>query len=791
MTASIKCCFLFFAVASIGAAQLQISTENLSFLAVAGGASPPPQRIAAISAPGAPVTFSVASDGGAPGVPAPAWLQFRPRTLTAPATVHVSADPAGLAAGFEATARLILTDLTGVALRAPIPVRLQVSAGEPRLGVAPEAVRLNLSSAQPRITTQTVIVRNDGPGGLLPVAARNHTSSPWMDVSVSEPCTEICLVRIQVDRLALPPGPHRGEVEITTAVGAREVPVSVFMAGSAPLIALQPGTLRFRARHGHGLAETRSVSIINRGDAPASWTAQVMRGSGMLSLGASSGQFLAGESASLQVTVNAAGLAPGAHYGVVKISSPQARNTPRFLTVFVDVDEGGALAEALLHPAGLVAATAPGEPQISEAWVNVSTSSAAPVPFRASIQLASGTGWLSISPTTGVISSGSPATAGVSFTPTGLAPGVYDGKVNFSLGNLAIRSLNATLIVSGGPACIPSRLSATHLSLDDNFALKTGDHVPLVVRLFNDCGQPTTDGHVAVTFSNGDPSIPLQHLENGIYSSVWSPQREAEWVSVTAWATAPSFTLPGRAEQVGSVSPAPGDRPILAANGILHNLNPMIGGPLAPGTVAQIFGKGLASAVAQPPLSAGMLPDTFNGTTIHAGDRRAPMYYLSDLQLNAQLPLELVPGMQYEALVEVNGALTLPEPVSIVAVQPGVAVFPDGRVIAQDADFNLIDESNPARPGQAVVVYLVGMGQTNPPIGTGAQTPAALLSAISQPQLTLDGVPVEVHFAGLTPESVGLYQINFVVPMDARTGDLKLVIVQDGAAANESYLVVR
>jgi uncharacterized protein (TIGR03437 family) len=62
---------------------------------------------------------------------------------------------------------------------------------------------------------------------------------------------------------------------------------------------------------------------------------------------------------------------------------------------------------------------------------------------------------------------------------------------------------------------------------------------------------------------------------------------------------------------------------------------------------------------------------------------------------------------------------------------------------------------------------------------------------VKQPDVTLDGAPVTVSYAGLAPGWVGLYQIDFQVPASAQTGNLKLTITQNGVLANDSYLPVR
>ena len=97
----------------------------------------------------------------------------------------------------------------------------------------------------------------------------------------------------------------------------------------------------------------------------------------------------------------------------------------------------------------------------------------------------------------------------------------------------------------------------------------------------------------------------------------------------------------------------------------------------------------------------------------------------------------------------------------------------------------------PAKPGEAIVTYLSGMGVTNPVVASGQTAPlTVLLPAVIQPTVTVDGQPAAIAFAGLTPGGIGLFQINFTVPAGARAGDLDVVIVQNGIKANVTKLPV-
>jgi len=202
-----------------------------------------------------------------------------------------------------------------------------------------------------------------------------------------------------------------------------------------------------------------------------------------------------------------------------------------------------------------------------------------------------------------------------------------------------------------------------------------------------------------------------------------------------------------------------------------------------------MFGTALASQTALP----GVIPlaNTFNGTSVIVGGLQAPLYYLSAVQLDAQIPAELTPA-QYPIIVVANGAYTVPDIIDINAAVPGVAAFGDGTVIAQHQDFSLVSASSPAKPGEFVVIYLAGMGATKPAVASGQPAPAtAPLAAVTlNPTVTLDGQTTSIFFAGMTPGLVGLYQINFQVPSNARSGSLQLVVTQNGETANTSTLPV-
>ena len=58
------------------------------------------------------------------------------------------------------------------------------------------------------------------------------------------------------------------------------------------------------------------------------------------------------------------------------------------------------------------------------------------------------------------------------------------------------------------------------------------------------------------------------------------------------------------------------------------------------------------------------------------------------------------------------------------------------------------------------------------------------------PVLTLNGNPIGILFAGLTPGLVGLYQINFQIPAGISTGNYELQLTQSGTPSNTTLLPI-
>ena len=172
------------------------------------------------------------------------------------------------------------------------------------------------------------------------------------------------------------------------------------------------------------------------------------------------------------------------------------------------------------------------------------------------------------------------------------------------------------------------------------------------------------------------------------------------------------------------------------------------------------------------------------------GGLEAPLFFVSPGQINAQIPNELTQGNSYDVVVIANSAVTTPQPVRLNLRAPGVARFGDGHVIAQHSDFSLVSAQSPAKPGEYLVIYLGGLGPGSETVASGTPSPASPLDAVPDVAVMVAGESAPVLFSGLTPGLVGLYQVNFQVPADAASGDLMLVVTENGYVSNTSLLTV-
>jgi uncharacterized protein (TIGR03437 family) len=208
-------------------------------------------------------------------------------------------------------------------------------------------------------------------------------------------------------------------------------------------------------------------------------------------------------------------------------------------------------------------------------------------------------------------------------------------------------------------------------------------------------------------------------------------------------------------------------------------------GPAVPGSLVSIFGSNLASGIA----SAGAvpLPATLGGVSVSFNGVAAPLLYVSPQQINAQLPWAIPTNGAVSVVVSNGSASSAPQAVQVAPFSPAlftiagysVAVNPDGTLAAPAGATPGI-ASHPATPGDSLVLWGSGFGAVNPPAISGDNSMDTLRSVATPPTVTIGGVAAPVTFAGLSPQFVGVYQINVTMPSTQPAAGAASVQIQIG-----------
>lgn len=222
-------------------------------------------------------------------------------------------------------------------------------------------------------------------------------------------------------------------------------------------------------------------------------------------------------------------------------------------------------------------------------------------------------------------------------------------------------------------------------------------------------------------------------------------------------------------------------------------------GSLVPGSIATLFGNLLTHD--NPVLATALpLPKTATGATVvikvSGQTWESPLFYGSGSQFNFQSSWSLPLGSSAEVLVRLNNTDSNSLFVPVVASDAGVFVVDWNRQIGAVLRANtsqLITPEAPAKSGEVLSLFATGLGSvtSRPPDGSPAQANPMSVS-LATPQVTMDGQVCEVLFSGLAPGFVGLYQVNFRVPVGMTAGQHNLKLgMSNGSSSNTTKLAVQ
>jgi len=226
---------------------------------------------------------------------------------------------------------------------------------------------------------------------------------------------------------------------------------------------------------------------------------------------------------------------------------------------------------------------------------------------------------------------------------------------------------------------------------------------------------------------------------------------------------------------------------------------------VSPGTWIEIYGSNLAvdtRSWAASDFSGVNAPTSLDGTSVTIGGQAAFIDYISPGQVNALVPSNVATGAQQITVTTVAGT-SAPVTLTVNAVEPGLLAPASFKVngtqyavaISTNGDYVLPAgavaglSSQPAKPGDTIVLYGVGFGPVTPNIPAGQLAEQA--STLASFEISVGGTPAAAPYHGLAPNYTGLYQFNIMVPSNASSGAIPLTFTVAGVAGTQTlYLAV-
>jgi len=217
---------------------------------------------------------------------------------------------------------------------------------------------------------------------------------------------------------------------------------------------------------------------------------------------------------------------------------------------------------------------------------------------------------------------------------------------------------------------------------------------------------------------------------------------------------------------------------------------------LSPGELVTLTGYGLGpdAGVTARTTPAGAYPTTLAGTTVTFDGIAAPLLYVQGQQINAIVPYEVYGRAASQVQVQVGSNYSVPIDAKVVDAAPGIFTSGgtgQGQAAALNADSTLNTTLNPAQRGTAIVLYLTGEGQTNPPGQDGRVIATDLRTPLLPVTATIGGQPAKVLYAGSAPSLVsGICQVNVQIPATLNPGAQPVQVQVGGVSSQDGVTIV-
>jgi len=324
-------------------------------------------------------------------------------------------------------------------------------------------------------------------------------------------------------------------------------------------------------------------------------------------------------------------------------------------------------------------------------------------------------------------------------------------------------------------AAIRNQLTAFMLAFDNNLAPIVGQQITLTSSNSAVAGPRITllESRAAA----GECDLVAQAIVKGqVTGFLYNPQTQMfgglEFFTATDAALRALAQTPGDEITFTCVPPGSGaasaavpiftPAPTATAAGFVNSANPTSHSPLAPGSIASLYGTNLS------------------GATISIANMPATLFSVAPLQVNFQVPEIAVTKPTQFPLRVTQGENFTTITVTLTPYAPGIFTTNGGgtgqaaALIANTA--SVAAASSPAKKGDFIMLYCTGLGNATTTTTT----------------LTLGGVQIPTTYVGPAPGFAGLNQVNFQIPTTAPSGGaISLSLSVGGATSNAGAIAIQ
>jgi len=409
-----------------------------------------------VGPPGEAIKFTAAASTDAGGN----WLSVSPTSGTIPAELTLTAVPGSLGPGVH-TGKVTVTPSPGTGSPQVVGVMLRIltgPSGAPAAFVRPLSLNFQMTQGGANPEPRTLHISSPTGGASFTWTATRTILSPpggaWLSIT-SALGTGPGLITVSVNGAGLTSGVYSAIITVTSGTASAQIPVTLEVRASAPSnLVIDPRAFNFIVHPGGPVPAPKILRVKNTGSGTLNWTALATSTGNWLSITPLSGT----TPATIQVSVNPAGLARGHYAGTVQVTAGGKTETARVFLRLIGPPSPlpaptTSTSAVQITPSAVEFCLCGGVLTPPSAAVQL-TSRLTGLSFTATVVTAQGGNWLNVTPPAGTI----PGTITVSATPGSLAAGVYTGAIFLSIKGAVTEQHNVPVTLRVSPLVEAPRL---------------------------------------------------------------------------------------------------------------------------------------------------------------------------------------------------------------------------------------------------------------------------------------------------------------------------------------------